>query len=164
MGILGVILGIIGMAAALLAALLGIIGGVPAVILGLLAVLFGVLARKNARKGIPAIVIGIIVIVLAAVLTINGINSAKFNWEQVKANPEKAPTVAKYVDKVRPEFGFLGFLTVTQDPEELKLIGDEVKALLEGTEPKTPVITEAPVTEKEAPAAEKEDSAKESDD
>ena len=47
MSILGVIHGVIGALAALLAGLMGILSGIPAAVLGLLAVLFGFLARKK---------------------------------------------------------------------------------------------------------------------
>ena len=114
MSVLGVILGIVGIIAALLSAVLGIIGGIPAIILGLLAVLFGCLARRN-RRGIPSIVIGVLVIVLAVALTFSGINSAKYYLNQVKANPEKAPVLARYADHVRLEYGFLGYLVVTRE-------------------------------------------------
>lgn len=144
MSVLGVILGIVGLAAALLSAVLGIIGGVPAIILGLLAVLFGCLARRN-RRGIPSIVIGVLVIVLAVALTFSGINSAKYYLNQVKANPEKAPVLARYAEHVRPEYGFVGYLTVTRDENERQLITDEVKALLESSGRSHTTAAAAPV-------------------
>ena len=146
MSVLGVILGIIGIVAALLAAVLGIIGGIPAIILGLLAVLFGCLARRN-KRGIPSIVVGVLVIVLAVALTFSGISSAKYYLNQVKANPEKAPVLARYAEHVRPEYGFLGYLTVTPDENERKLIVDEVKVLLENANQKAAAPAAAPVKE-----------------
>ncbi len=149
MSVIGVIIAIVGLVVSLLAGLFGLLGGIPAVVLGLLAVLFGVLARKNS-KGIPAIVLGLLAVILAVVLTVNGISSAKFQLDRVKASPEKAPILAGYADKARPELGFLGLVMVTENQEEITAITNEVKALIEGTEPKAPAVTAAP----EAPEAE----------
>ena len=131
MSVVGVILGIIGMLASLLGGLTGIVFGIPAAVLGLLGILLGILARRKARKGIPSIVIGAIAIILAVALTLSGINMARQYKQQVEQNPSLAPVLSGYVDKVRPEYGFLGFLTVTKDEAEMKLISEEVKTLLE---------------------------------
>lgn len=137
MSIAGIILGILGLLVSLLAALIGIIGGIPAAVLALLVILFGFLARRKANKGIPAIVIGVIALVSAVGLTIGGINTARSYSERLKSNLEQAPVLAQYVDQIKPEYGMLGFLTVTQDPEELKIIGEEVKVLLSETNDQT---------------------------
>ena len=156
MSVLGVILGIIGLLITILATVTGIIVGIPAAVLGLLAVLLGVLAKKKGKRGLPAIIIGVLAVVLAVVLTISGINSARFHWEQVKAHPEKAPTFAKYADKAKLEYSYLGFLILTSDADEAKLISDEIVALVKGEEPKTPAAADAPAAEQEAPASEQE--------
>ena len=137
MSVLGFVLGLIGALAALLASLCGIIGGIPAVILGLLAAVFGFLAFKKSRKGIPAMIIGVIAVILAVVLTVGGINSAKYQYEQVKAHPEKAPTLAQHIDDAKLEFGYIGLMMVSTNPEEDKVITEEVISLIKGELPKT---------------------------
>jgi len=165
MSFLGVIFGLLGLVSSLLAPLTGMIGGIPAAFLGLLAVLFGFLARRKSKKGIPAIIIGIITVAAAVILTISGINSARYHFEKIKEDPSDMPVIARYIDKVRPEFGFLGFLTVTKDAEEVKQIGEEVKYLIEsrGTEEKIEMTltvhnrtgekADLTVTDKNRPAA-----------
>ena len=153
MSVLGVVLGMIAALGALLAALFGIIGGIPAAVLGLLAILLGFLARKKSRKGIPAIIIGVIAVVLAVAMTIGGINSAKYQYDQVKAHPEKAPTLAKHLDDAKLQYGFIGLMMVSTNPEEDKVITEEVLALIKGEIPKTAVTeTAETVTETDAPA------------
>ena len=155
MSVLGVVLGVIGALAALLSSICGIIGGIPAAVLGLLAVLFGFLAWRKSKKGIASIVIGVIALILAVVLTIGGINSAKYQYDQVKAHPEKAPTVAKYLDKARLEFGYIGLMLGSTSQEEDKILTEEVIALIKGETPKTAVTeTAEPAAETEAPAGE----------
>ena len=73
--VLGIILGILGIVAALFLCLLtGVIGGVIAGILGLAAVLTGMAARKGG-KGIGAIVAGALAIILAVVLTVGSVRT-----------------------------------------------------------------------------------------
>ena len=143
MSILGVVLGLIGAVATILSLLLGIIGGIPAVILGLLAVTFGFLAWKKSRKGIPSIIIGFVAVILAVTLTISGINSAKYYYDQVKAHPELAPTLAKHLDDAKLQYSFMGLMMVSADQEEDKVITEEVLALLKGEAPKTAVADTA---------------------
>ena len=143
MSILGVVLGLIGAVATILSLLLGIIGGIPAVILGLLAVTFGFLAWKKSRKGIPSIIIGFVAVILAVTLTISGINSAMYYYNQVKDHPELAPTLAKHLDDAKLQYGFMGLMMVSTDQEEDKVITEEVLALLKGEAPKTAVAEKA---------------------
>ena len=153
MSVIGVVLGIIGLIASLLAALAGIFGGIPAAVLGLLAVLLGYLSWKKSKKGIVSIAIGFIAVVLAVVLTVSGINLAKTQYEAVKAHPEKAPTLAKYLDNANLQYGVIGLMMVNTDPEEDKVITKEVIDLLEGKAPETAATeTAETVTETEAPA------------
>ena len=137
MSVLGVVLGLIGGLAALLAGLAGIFGGIPAVVLGLLAGILGFLAWKKSRKGIPAIIAGFVAVILAVTMTIGGINSAKYHYDQVKAHPEKAPTLARHLDDAKLEYGFIGLMMVSKNPEEDKVITDEVLKLITGELPKT---------------------------
>ena len=155
MTVLGVVLGVVGLVVALLAGLFGIIGGIPAVILGLLAVLFGFLARKKSRKGMISMIVGILVVILAVVMTIGGINGAKKQYEQVKANPEIAPTLAKHIDDAKLEFGYIGLMMVSTNAEEDKIITEEVIALIKGEAAKAAgTATAEPTAETEAPAEE----------
>ena len=151
MSVFGVILGIAGILISFLGYLLGIIGGIPAAVLGLLAVLLGFLARRKSKKGIPAIIVGVLAVVLAVALCISGINLAKSQLETVKANPEKTPTIAKYVDNIKPEMGLLGYLMVTKDADEINQITEEMKTIFSVADSKAPAATEAPA---EAPAEE----------
>ena len=151
MSVLGVVLALIGGVAALIAGIAGIFGGIPAVVLGLLACVFGFLSWKKTRKGIPAIFFGFIAVVLAVALTVGSISGAKYQYDQVKAHPEKAPTLAKYIDDAELQYGFIGLMMVSKNPEEDKLITEEVLALLTGGLPKTAAAEPAePVTEAEA--------------
>ena len=137
MSILGVVLGLVGALAAVFALLFGIIGGIPAAVLGLLAVLLGFLAWKKSRKGIPSVIIGVIAVILAVALTISGINAAKYQYDQVKAYPEKAPTLARHLDKAQLQFGYIGLMMVSKNPEEDKVITVVVLKLITGELPKT---------------------------
>lgn len=150
MSILAVVLALIGGLGALLSMLTGIICGIPAVILGLLACILGFLAWKKSRKGVPAIFFGFIAVVLAVMLTVGGINSAKYQYDQVKAHPEKAPTLAQHLDDAQLQYGFIGLIMVSNDPEEDKAITEEVIALITGELPKTAAAEPAePVAEAE---------------
>ena len=150
MSILAVVLALIGGLGALLSMLTGIICGIPAVILGLLACILGFLAWKKSRKGVPAIFFGFIAVVLAVMLTVGGINSAKYQYDQVKAHPEKAPTLAQHLDDAQLQYGFIGLMMVSNDPEEDKAITEEVIALIKGELPKTAAAEQVePVAEAE---------------
>ena len=151
MSVLGVVLGLIGGLAALLSGLTGIFGGIPAVILGLLAGVFGFLTWKKTRKGVPAICVGFVAVILAVMLTVGGISAAKHQYDQVKAHPEKAPTLAGHLDEVELQYGLIGLMMVSGNPEEDKVITEEVLALITGELPKTADSQPAePVTEAEA--------------
>ena len=150
MSILAVVVALIGGLGALLSMLTGIICGIPAVILGLLACVLGFLAWKKTRKGVPAIFFGFIAVVLAVMLTVGGINSAKYQYDQVKAHPEKAPTLAQHLDNAQLQYGFIGLMMVSKNPEEAEAITEEVSALITGELPKTAAAEPAePVAEAE---------------
>ena len=71
--ILGVILGLLGIAAAvLLAYLTGVIGGGIALLFGVIALILGIKSRKGGR-GIAAIVAGLLAVVLAVIMTFTGV-------------------------------------------------------------------------------------------
>lgn len=71
MGIVGVLLGILAIACAVMATFLfGTIGGVAAAVIAALAIILGILKRKNTGKGgVPAIVIGSLAILMSFFMT-----------------------------------------------------------------------------------------------
>lgn len=133
------------------------IGGIPAVILGLLAILFGILARKKGRGGVSAIVLGVIAIIVAVSLTMAGINHARSSKELLKNHPELAPTIASHYDEINTDYGYLGFVKGAKNEEELKVMTDELKVLLEKSKQEDTKATSAPAAVTEAPAEEAAD-------
>ena len=106
--VLGIVLGILGILAALLLCIFaGVIGGAVAGLLGLTAVLLGLAARKGG-KGIGAIVLGILAIVLAVALTVSSVTLFKGVQAEAGKYAEEAPLVVKCLEK--PEFGFVGMI------------------------------------------------------
>ena len=105
--ILGVILGLLGIAAAvLLAFLTGVIGGGIALLFGVIALILGFKSRKGGR-GVPAIVAGLLAIVLAAVMTFTGVATVQtLRDKAIASKPDSL--VAKYADK--PYLGVLGIV------------------------------------------------------
>ena len=105
--VLGIVLGILGIAAALILCLLaGWIGGAVALVFGVIALLLGIFAVKGGKKGggIGSIVCGVLAIVLAIVMTFTTIGALT---EMKKfATAEETPLMAKYLDN--PNLGFLG--------------------------------------------------------
>lgn len=144
--IAGVILGVLGIAAALFLILLtGVIGGAIALILGVVAVLLGIQARKSGR-GIGAIIVGAIAIILALAMCMTSFQV----MGKVKEDAEKlgAPLVAKYADK--PYFGLMGFvMSAASDGENTEELRIQLEAVMEGKQPPAGETTEA-----DAPAEE----------
>ena len=94
----GIILGILGIAVALLMTLLfGVVAGAVAGFFGLLAVLLGFGARRYSRRGVGAIIAGVLAIVLAFSMTITSIDTIK-NMRETAAASGVAPNFAKYMD------------------------------------------------------------------
>ena len=105
--IIGIILGIVGIIAALLGApVAGVIGGGVAALLGIGAILLGLSARK-AGKGMGAVITGAIALILAVVMTVSSIKMMEAVKEQAQAHKDIAPLVAKYCDNT-----YLGLLGV----------------------------------------------------
>ena len=101
--ILGCILGIAGIAVALLFALItGVIGGAVALILGVLALMLGIKARG---KGWAAILTGVVAIILAIVMTVITIGAIGTMRDKAVAIGE-APLIAQYANK--PYLGIMG--------------------------------------------------------
>ena len=115
--VLGIVLGILGIAAALFLCLLtGWIGGAVALIFGVIALLLGIFAVKGGKKGggIGSIVVGVLAIILAVAMTFTTIGGLT---EMKKlATAEETPLMAKYMDN--PSLGFLGIvLNIGKDLE-----------------------------------------------
>ncbi len=106
--VLGILLGILGICAALLLTFLtGIVGGSLAFLLGLAALLLGMKARNGKGRGIGAIAAGALAVVLAVLLTAGSVSSFRTLYtEAVTTN--MAPLVARYLDK--PYLGLAGML------------------------------------------------------
>ena len=144
--VLGIVLGILGIIAALLLCIFaGVIGGVIAGVLGLAAILIGLNARKYG-KGIGAIITGVLAIVLAISLTVGAIDFYK-EVQRRAAETGKAPLLTKYLSK--PELGFFGLISsVPTDEASLQDLTNELDALTKTTlndaETAAPAATDAP--------------------
>ena len=102
----GIVLGIAGIAVALLMTLLfGVAAGAVAGVLGLGAALLGFIARRNGGRGMGAIVAGALAIVLAFTMTFASVNTLK-TMKDVAETSGVAPTFAKYMDN--PYMGIAG--------------------------------------------------------
>ena len=152
--VLALVLGIIGIVAALLLCLLGgIIGGAIAGAFGLAALLIGISSRKYG-KGLGGIVTGVIALLLAITITSAAINVYKGLQESAAKHKDIAPLVNKYLDK--PELGLVGmFMDVLKNHDSLEDLSKEINTLLSeepSDAPNTPAATEAPAAT-DAPAA-----------
>lgn len=106
--VLGIVLGILGILAAIFLCLFtGIIGGAIAGILGLAAFLIGLSARKYS-KGFGAIFTGAVALILAVVFTIVSVNTFKEIRNEASKYSEKAPLVVKSLDN--PYLGIIGMI------------------------------------------------------
>ena len=146
--VLGVILGILSIAAALILTILGgVIGGVIAVALGVIAILVGVKSRR-AGKGIPAILTGVIAIVLALIMTLVTVSVIRDAHDDAKETGV-APLVEKHTQNCY--MGILGIiLSLPGDEDALNRLSEEY-SMLNGTNTSgTAAATAGP----EAPAAE----------
>ncbi len=113
--VLGIVLGLLGIAAALTLTLLGgAIGGAIALLLGLIALLLGLKARKGSGKGFGAILTGVLAIILAVAVTISVVGLFRSLHESAQGMDD-APLVAKFLDK--PYLGFIGLALNTPDDE-----------------------------------------------
>ena len=104
--VVGILLGIAGIAVALLMTLLfGVIAGVVSGVLGIGAVLLGYFARKKGTRGMGAIVTGTLAIVLAISMTFASAGILK-TMKDVAVQSGVAPTFAKYMED--PYLGIAG--------------------------------------------------------
>ena len=132
---LGLLLGFLGIAAALLLVFLtGVVGAGIAAIFGLTAILLGARACKGG-KGVGAIATGALSILLAAILLVSVIGL--FTTMRDKAiETGMAPLVAKYVED--PHLGLLGIaMHASQDEVAASEFMDQMSLLMKETEPET---------------------------
>ena len=126
--ILGIVLGVIGILAALFLALFaGAIGGGIAIVLGVIAVLLGIGAFRKGSKGggIVAILSGVAAVLLAVLLTSTAINAVK---EIKKTAEEKNLEIAQYINK--PYLGIAGIiLDLPKDEAKLNELMEQLNQL-----------------------------------
>ena len=104
--VVGLILGIAGIALAVLMTLLfGVIAGAVAGILGIIAALLGFSARRKGNRGTGAIVAGVLAVVMAFTMTFTTVNTLK-GMKEVAETSGVAPTFARYMDN--PYMGIAG--------------------------------------------------------
>lgn len=140
----GIILGVLGIAVALLMTLLfGVIAGAAAGILGFTATLIGLRARRHSSCGIGAIVSGVLALVLAFSMTFASVNMMN-TLRETAAVSGVAPTFVKYMDN--PYLGLTPVIAnavnANNDPEAADTIQNELDALT-----KYMANTEKPATE-----------------
>jgi len=132
--ILAVVLGILGIAAALLTTLLaGVIGGAVAGLLGLAALLIGLSARKNNGKGWGGIITGALAIILAVMMTVSTISVFNQMKEKAAGFSEEAPLVVKSLNN--PALGLIGMVislprdegTADELIKQFNLVQDKMK-------------------------------------
>ncbi len=127
----GILLGIAGIATALLTTLLfGVIGGAIALAFGIGAALLGIFARKQGGRGMGAIVAGALAIVLAFSLTLGSVNTLKAMKEAADVSGV-APTFARCMDN--PYMGIAGVaakaVNATKGEDAAKTFQNEMEAL-----------------------------------
>ena len=121
----GTVLGIVGIAVALLMTLLfGVIAGAAATALGIAAALLGISARRSSgRRGTGAITAGVLAIALAVCMTFTSVNTMK-NLRDTAAASGVAPTFTRYMDNP-----YLGLSSVVMNAVHAKDDRDAVKTI-----------------------------------
>ena len=129
----GIVLWILGGAAALLMALLfGVIAGAVAGVLGIVAALLGYSAHKRGNRGVGAIVAGVLALVLAVSLTFTSANLLK-TMKDTAVSSGVAPNFARYMDN--PYLGIAGVAANAvedmkgKDTDVFKTLQGELEAL-----------------------------------
>lgn len=122
--ILGIVLGLLGIAAALVLCLFtGIFGGMIAGALGFSAFLLGVSARRS-NKGSGAIAAGALAIGLAVLLTVGSVNTFTEIHQEAANYAEEAPLFVKSLSK--PYFGIIGmYFNMPKDEGTLQELVDQ---------------------------------------
>ena len=127
--VLGTILGVLGILAALLLCLMaGIIGGAVAGILGLAALLLGIFAMRKSDRGLGAVITGAIAIILAIALTV-GVAGLLTNMKAKAVESGKAPLIEKYMSETN--LGLVGIVLKlpTGDSGLMNQVMDEMNYL-----------------------------------
>ena len=145
--ILAVILGILGIVAAVvLIFLTGWIGFGVAALFGVLAIVLGISAKRAGNGGIGGMISGILAI-LAAVGIILPLGNVAKEFRNKAEEANVAPHIVEYMDNLK--FGVFGFaVSASQsgvDEEIVKKEIDDLTALFQGKEV-------APAEDKETPA------------
>ena len=127
----GIVLGLLGIAAALLMTLLfGVIAGAVAGILGITAVLLGYSARKHGNHGVGAVISGVLALVLAVSMTFVSVSMMK-DLKETAVKSGVAPTVFRYMDN--PYLGISSVVVnaanASKDQDTVKTIQNELEAL-----------------------------------
>ena len=144
----GIVLGIVGIAVALLMTLLfGVIAGGIAAALGIGALLLGISARKGSSRGVGAIVAGALALVMAVSMTFASVGTMT-HLREVAAKSGVAPTFTKFMDN--PYLGLSSVVAnavnASKDAETMKTIQNELEALKNyETNAAKPVTENAPV-------------------
>ena len=147
--VLGVVLGILGIAAALALCLFtGIIGGIIAGALGLSAFLLGMSARKNS-KGYGAVAAGALALVLAVLLTVGSVRTFTEIQQEASNYADEAPLFVRSLSK--PYLGIVGMIfsmpkdegTVQELVDQFHLIEDRLQASRATKEQKPSAAPEA---------------------
>ena len=122
--VLGIILGIVGILAALVLVIFtGIIGGGIALSLGLAAIIVGISSKKNCGKGICAVFFGVIAVLISVVFTLGTIFLIKgLQQKAVYSGSE----LSKYMN--RP---YLGLMGIANDIPDSKNFNEVLNQLLE---------------------------------
>ena len=134
--VLGIVLGFLGIAAAILLTFAtGVIGGGIALLLGLIGMILGISAKKKGGKGVGAIVVGVICVIMAVVLTFTTV--AGMAGLRDKARELKPDSIfAKYAEN--PYMGAIGiFLNMPQDEASMEALQQELQELQALSTPST---------------------------
>lgn len=126
--VLGIVLGILGLAAALLLPFLtGVIGGAIGVILGAAGLLLGLSSRRGG-KGMGAVVFGALAIVLSLTMTVSSVNTVKALHKRAEESG-KAPILTKHADN--PWLGMFGVVMSAAEDKEIDIdnLNEELKLL-----------------------------------
>ena len=125
---LGAVLGLLGIAAAILLTLAtGVVGGSIALLLGLTALILGFRTR-GVHRGIGAIVTGFLAMMLSVLLTVSFISM--FTTLHHKAETKgTAPLVAEYANE--PYLGLMGIIMRVPSEADAQAFTDQVRLLLD---------------------------------
>jgi len=127
--VLGLVLGLLGIAAAGFAIVSGAAGGAVALALGAAALILGMNIRNAGGSGTGAMMSGILAIILAVALTLAAVNSVN-TLKKKAADSGAAPLLSKYTDM--PYFGILGVaMRIPGDEESQKELQAEMDLLKE---------------------------------